>query len=68
MSSFMMLSFGLTPIGVFPMAIAADRIGAANAIFGASILLVVLALLFYGLSSTLRNLDQSVSAKIAKSR
>ena len=28
MSSLMMMSFGLTPIGVFPMAIAADSIGA----------------------------------------
>jgi hypothetical protein len=59
-SSFMMLSFGLTPIGVFPMAIAADNIGAANAILGASIILVVLVAIFYGLSVTLRNLDRSV--------
>lgn len=65
-SSFMMLSFGLTPIGVFPMAIAADNIGAANAIFGASILLVVLAIVFYALSSTLRNLDGAVNAAITK--
>ena len=59
-SSFMMLSFGLTPIGVFPMAIAADNVGAANAILGASVILVVLVGLFYGLSATLRNLDRSV--------
>jgi hypothetical protein len=59
-SSFMMLSFGLTPIGVFPMAIAADNIGAANAILGASVILVVLVAMFYGLSVTLRNLDRSV--------
>jgi len=50
----------LTPIGVFPMAIAADNIGAANAILGASIILVVLVAIFYGLSVTLRNLDRSV--------
>lgn len=60
MSSFMMLSFGLTPIGVFPMAIMADRIGAANAIFGACVILVVLVIAFFFLSETLRNLDHSV--------
>ena len=59
-SSFMMLSFGLTPIGVFPMAIAADNVGAANAILGASVILVVLVGIFYWLSATLRNLDRSV--------
>lgn len=66
MSSFMMLSFGLTPIGVFPMALAADRIGAASSIFGASIILIVLVTLFYMLSSTLRNLDSSVTAAMAR--
>jgi predicted MFS family arabinose efflux permease len=40
MSSFMMMSFGLTPLGVFPMAIAADHFGAAYAILGACIALV----------------------------
>ena len=61
MSSFMMLSFGLTPIGVFPMAIAADNFGAANSILGAAVILVVLVVVFYFVSSTLRNLDQSVA-------
>ena len=63
MSSFMMLSFGLTPIGVFPLAIAADKIGAANAILGASILLMITVVLFYWLSKTLRDLDHSISIK-----
>ena len=62
MSSFMMLSFGLTPIGVFPMALAADEFGAATAIFAASLLLVVLTLVFYWLSPTLRKLDNTVGA------
>lgn len=31
-NSLMMLSVGLMPIGVFPMAIAADHCGAANAV------------------------------------
>ena len=65
MSSLMMLSFGLTPIGVFPMAIAADRIGAASAIFSASILLIVVVGIFFLLSATLRNLDNSVAAAMA---
>jgi len=66
MSSFMMLSFGLTPIGVFPMAIAADRIGAANAIVAACILLVLCVAIFYFLSSTLRNLDNAVEVAAKK--
>lgn len=61
MSSFMMLSFALTPIGVFPMAIAADRIGAASAIFGACIILVIFVALFYWLSTTLRRLDININ-------
>lgn len=65
MSSLMMLSFGLTPIGVFPMAIAADRFGADSAITGACVLLIVLVVAFYLLSATLRNLDNNVSAAIA---
>lgn len=64
MSSFMMLSFGLTPIGVFPMAIAADSFGAGNAIIAASITLMVLVLIFYALSATLRDLDNSVNRKV----
>lgn len=65
MSSFMMLSFALTPIGVFPMAIVADQIGAASAIFGACIILLVIVLLFYLLSATLRNLDKNVKEAMA---
>ncbi|MCB1669747.1 MAG: MFS transporter [Gammaproteobacteria bacterium] len=67
MSSLMMMSFGLTPIGVFPMAIAADRIGAANAITGACILLVVLTALFALSSPTLRLLDQTVKNRLLES-
>ena len=66
MSSFMMLSYALTPIGVFPMAIAADRVGAANSILGACALLVIVVGLFYLLSKTLRGLDASVSTKVAE--
>lgn len=65
MSSFMMLSFGLTPIGVFPMAIAADNYGAVSAILGASVLLVLATVVFYLASKTLRALDHSVSEAMA---
>ncbi len=64
MSSLMMMSFGLTPIGVFPMAIAADNFGAANAITGACLFLAVMVLIFYFSSATLRNLDHSVNKRM----
>ena len=60
MSSFMMMSFGLTPLGVFPMAIAADHFGAANAILGACVALVLITAAFLGLSKTLRTIDSTV--------
>ena len=66
MSSLMMMSFGLTPIGVFPMALVADQIGSANAIFGACIILVIATVGFYLLSPTLRRLDQSIEMRLAK--
>jgi predicted MFS family arabinose efflux permease len=66
MSSFMMMSFGLTPLGVFPMAVAADRIGASAAIFGACVALVILTVAFLVLSSALRNIDQTVAVAVDK--
>ncbi|MDG1000004.1 MAG: MFS transporter [Pseudomonadales bacterium] len=60
MSSFMMMSFGLTPLGVFPMAVAADHIGAANAILGACVALMIITVAFVGLSRTLRTIDSTV--------
>ena len=60
MSSFMMMSFGLTPLGVFPMAVAADHVGAANAILGACVALVIITVSFVGLSRTLRTIDSTV--------
>ena len=65
MSSFMMMSYGLTPIGVFPLALTADRIGAGPAILGACAILIVGVVAFYFLSSTLRNLDKSVENALA---
>jgi predicted MFS family arabinose efflux permease len=66
MSSFMMMSFGLTPLGVFPMAIAADKVGAATAIFGACAALVVLTVVFLLSSKSLRQLDQTVAAAMSR--
>jgi predicted MFS family arabinose efflux permease len=60
MSSFMMMSFGLTPLGVFPMAIAADHFGAANAILGACVALILMTVVFVGLSKSLRTIDDTV--------
>ena len=68
MSSFMMLSFGLTPIGVFPLAIAADNFGAANSILAATILLMVTVIVFYLASKTLRNLDHAINNKLSEAR
>jgi len=62
MSSFMMMSFGLTPLGVLPMAIAADHFGAAAAILGACIALVVITLAFVVFSKTLRSIDSNVGS------
>ncbi len=66
MSSFMMMSFGLTPLGVFPMAVAADHIGAANAILGACVALVIITVAFVGLSRTLRTIDGTVRVSMDK--
>ncbi len=68
MSSFMMMSFGLTPLGVFPMAVAADHFGAANAILGACIALIIVTVAFLGLSKTLRKIDSTVEIAAAKVR
>jgi len=65
-SSVMMMSFGLTPIGVFPLAIAADQYGAANAIVGACVILMLSVAAFYFSSSTLRGFDNSISAAMTK--
>ncbi len=52
------------PIGVFPLALAADRFGAANAITGACAVLFVLIVLFFLISSTFRDLDETVQQKL----
>jgi len=68
MSSFMMMSFGLTPLGVFPMAVAADHVGAAYAILGACVALVIITVAFVTLSKTLRTIDGIVRVAMDKVR
>jgi len=57
MSSLMMLTVGLTPLGVLPVAYFAEIYGIANTMFIACILLVLVVMAFLLLSPTLRNLD-----------
>jgi MFS family permease len=57
MSSLMMLSLGLTPLGVLPIALAAERFGIAWTMFTASLILLLVVLTLYLCSPTLRKLD-----------
>lgn len=52
----LMMSFGVMPLGVLPMTIAADAIGAPTAVVISSILLVVTLALFFAFSRELRTL------------
>jgi MFS family permease len=61
MSSMLMLSLGLTPLGVLPVALAAERFGVPNTIFVACLIMLGIVGLFYALSPTLRKLDATMS-------
>ena len=54
--SVMMMSFGLMPLGVLPVAAAADRFGPDVAVAGSSTLLLVALVAFFTLSRRLRTL------------
>jgi MFS family permease len=58
MSSMMMLSLGLTPLGVLPVAIAAERFGVPYTMFSACMILLAIVLIFLLASPTLRHLDR----------
>ena len=58
MSSLMMLTVGLTPLGVLPVAYFSEIYGIAHTMFVACILLVLVVLAFFLLSPTLRGLDE----------
>ena len=56
-SGFLMMSFGLTPLGTLPMAILAERVGAPIAVAAASALVLVGAIIWYAASPVLRGID-----------
>ena len=56
-SSFMMMSFGLTPLGTWPMGIAIDSYGAPTAVTAAALIMVAVGLVFAFASRSLRNMD-----------
>ena len=59
-SSFLMMSFSLPLLGTLPMSAIAETWGAPTAVATASVLAVVVALLFYAGSPTLRRMDLTV--------
>jgi MFS family permease len=63
MSSLMMLSLGLTPLGVLPIALASEVYGVANTLLAACFLLCALMLMMYIFSPTLRMLDQTIARR-----
>ena len=59
-SSFMLMSFSVTPLGTLPMAWVAEHYGAPVAVAGASGLVLLVVAVFVLLSRTLRKLDLRV--------
>ena len=58
-----MMSFGLMPLGVIPLALAADAFGAQTALAGSAIIMIVLLAGMFLLSPSLRNLRVGTGAK-----
>ncbi|MGE4652029.1 MAG: MFS transporter [Myxococcota bacterium] len=63
-SSFIMMSFSLSMLGVLPVSAAADAFGAPIALGAAAALAVAVSLVFYALSTRLRGLDDQVRAAV----
>ncbi|MEX2367052.1 MAG: MFS transporter [Pseudohongiellaceae bacterium] len=63
MSSLVMISFGLTPLGVLPIAFASEKFGITVTVFTACILLCFIVLGFFLFSPTLRKLDEELAAR-----
>ncbi|MCY3646240.1 MAG: MFS transporter [Chloroflexi bacterium] len=57
--SLLMMSFGLTPLGTLPMTWFAEHYGAPAAVALASVLMLVLAVIFFVFSPALRRIDTS---------
>lgn len=70
-SSFLMMSFGVTPLGTLPMSYVAEHFGAPIAVFGAALLVIVVAIVFVASSPALRRVDahtrDSLEAATSKS-
>jgi MFS family permease len=60
MSSMLMLSMGLTPLAVLPVAFAAERFGVAKTMFTACLLILLIFIAFWVFSPTLRRLDKQM--------
>jgi MFS family permease len=63
-SSFLMMSFSLPLLGTLPMSMVAEGYGAPIAVGVASVLAVVVALIFYISSASLRGMDATVKAAV----
>lgn len=64
-SAFMLMAFGLTPLGVLPMAYLAQLIGIQSSTVVASVALLAAISLFYWQSQYLKQLDSYVTSKLA---
>jgi MFS family permease len=58
-SGFLMMSFGLAPLGTLPMTAAAERFGAPDAVTGAALLLLAAVGLCLATSASLRGVDET---------
>ena len=56
-SSFLMMSFGITPLGTLPMSAVAERFGAPVAVAVSALLVIVVGLIFFASSPSLRSVD-----------
>jgi len=68
MSAFMMMAFGLTPLGVLPLAYLAQLIGVQWSTVTGCLLLLIVISGFYLSSATLRNMDQTVAEKLSRNK
>ena len=63
MSSLMMLSLGVTPLAVLPIAFASEIYGVAHTMFAGCLILLSVILLLYACSPTLRRLDHKIAER-----
>ena len=67
-SSFMMMSFGVTPLGTLPMSAVAEEFGAPVAVALAAVSVIAVTLLFTGCSPALRSVDKRTSEALSADR